>query len=103
MLSDPLWSLDWFARESVTIPDSATALTAATYNVSTRPHARVALITVEDAQISFTLDGTTPTATVGHLADIGDTITLRNSNEVNRFQAIRTGSTSGTLKVSYAR
>lgn len=100
-------SVAFFAYESVTVANSATSLTAATYSPSGRTHAQYALVTVETAAIRFTLDGTTPSndadTPVGHLAAVGDVIELEGSNTIARFQAIRSTSTSGVLRVSYAR
>ena len=97
--------LDWFANETVTIDNTAggITLTAGTHSVSGRPNAQVALLTLEAGQIRFTLDGTAPTTTAGHIMDIGDVVTLKSSNEVRRWKGIRTGATSGTLIASYAR
>lgn len=84
-------------HETVTVAGTAIGITA-TASEGVLPHA--ALITVEAAQISATVDGTTPTATVGHLIEVGDSITLTDRGEVMRFLAIRTGGTSATLKVT---
>ncbi len=84
-------------HETVTVAGTAIGITA-TGSEGVVPHA--AVITVEAAQISFTVDGTTPTSTVGHLADPGDVITLAGRGEVMQFLAIRTGGVSGTLKVT---
>jgi hypothetical protein len=83
------------AHESVTVGAAAIGLTAATYR-----RARKAFLTLETAQIRFNYDGTTPTSTVGHLMEVGQTLELKNHDEIVNFLAIRTGS-SGTLKVSY--
>lgn len=100
MHHDPLYGLDFFAHESITVDNTSggKSLTAATYG-----QARIAFISVEDAQIRFTVDGTAPTTTVGHIANSTDKFYLLSGNEITRFRAIRTGSTSGVVKVSYAR
>ena len=86
-------------HESVTAADSSIGITATSQDGVT-PFA--AVITVEVAQISFTVDGTTPTPTVGHQADPGDVIELAGRAEVSNFLAIRTGGVSATLKVTPA-
>ena len=86
-------------HESVTVAGTAIGITA-TPQDGVAPFA--AVITVEGAQISFTVDGTTPTPTVGHQADPGDVIELVGRAEVSNFRAIRTGGVSATLKVTPA-
>ena len=83
------------AYESISVSSVAVILTVATYGP--RPHA---VITVEDNSIRFRLDGTAPTATEGHLAEPGDVIHLHNHDQLEDFQAIRTGA-DAVLKCSY--
>ena len=84
------------AFEQLTVADTAKTLTAATYGLAKR-----SVITVETAQIRFRTDGTAPTAAVGHLADIGDSVTLESAEDIANFKAIRTGAVSAVLNVSY--
>ena len=84
-------------HESVTVAGTAIGITTTAAD-GILPTA--AYITVEDAAIRFTLDGTTPTATVGHLAQPGDAIELVDRAELTGFSAIRQGGTSGTIKVT---
>ena len=84
-------------HETVTVAGAAIGITSSASG-GVLPHA--ALITVEVAQISVTVDGTTPTPTVGHILEPGDEITLTDRGEVMNFRAIRTGGTSATLKVT---
>ena len=58
-------------------------------------------MTLETAQIRWTCDGTTPTTTVGHLMEVGESITLHGHQNLSKFRSIRTGGTSGSLRVSY--
>ena len=86
------------AYESVTVDATVggVLLTAATYLRATK-----AFMTLESAQIRFTKDGTAPTTSVGHLLQVGQTVYLENADEIRNFRAIRTGSSSGVLKVTY--
>lgn len=59
-----------------------------------------ALLTLETAQIRFRYDGTDPTATVGHVLNPNDVLRLEGI-QLQKFKAIRTGSTSGVLSVTY--
>ncbi len=82
--------------ESVTVTGSSTALTTATI-----AQKESALITVETAQVRFTLNGTAPTATAGHVLEVGDVLELDSSEALGLVRFIRTGGTSGTLRCSY--
>lgn len=85
------------AYESVTVADSAIGLTALTYVNATK-----AEMTLESGQIRVRKDGTAPTSGEGHLVEIGDIITLESATDIANFKAIRTGTDSGVLKVSYS-
>jgi len=89
--------------ESITVAATAVSLTAANYTTvasEAGQNFRRAVCTVETAQIRFRVDGTAPTSAEGHIANVDDIIKL-DRHEASLFQAIRTGSTSGVLKVSY--
>lgn len=88
---------DAYAYESVTVADSAIGLTSNTYDDSIK-----AELTLETAQIRVRKDGTDPTSDEGHLVEVGDTIVLNSAADLATFKAIRTGSTSGVLKVTYS-
>lgn len=60
-----------------------------------------AFITCETAQVRFTLDGTAPTTTIGHLLNPGDILRLDSAADLVAFRAIRTGATSGVLQGSF--
>ncbi len=83
--------------EAITVAGTAIGLTDADMIASAEDHA---ILTVEDANIRYTVDGTTPTPTVGHLALVGAKITLTSSAELVRFLAIRTGGVSASVRVS---
>jgi len=61
-----------------------------------------ALVTAETAQVRFTVDGTAPTTTVGHLLNPGDTLELDSNEDIDAFRAIRTGAASGVLKATFS-
>ena len=56
--------------------------------------------TLETDQIRFTVDGTTPTSSVGHLMSITDTLVLEEPHEIANFQAIKV-TNNASLKVTY--
>lgn len=82
--------------EAITVANTAKTLTAGTYG-----SAQKAIMTLETAQIRVRFDGTAPTTSEGHLVEVGDVITLNAGSQMSTFQAIRTGATSGVLKVTY--
>lgn len=105
-----------YAYEKLTSITASTALTAATYLQSvsandvfsrTRtPHE--AYITVEDADVRVTFDGTTPTVSAGtgagHLYGHGDTITIQGFENIVKFRAINAVASNGAvLRVTYFR
>ena len=81
--------------ETIVIGSSAVSLDA-----DAKVGCRKAFLALETAQIRFRYDGGDPTATVGHLMNPGDILTLEGIG-VNNFRAIRTGSTDGLLSVTY--
>jgi hypothetical protein len=87
---------DFSAYEAITVAGTAVGLTAATILGK-----ETAIITVETAQVRVTLDGTTPTSTVGHILEVGDVLEIDSSEGLTKASFIRTGGTSGTLRCSY--
>lgn len=85
------------AYESVTVAGTAVGLTALTYGDATR-----AILTLETAQVRARWDGTNPTAGEGHILQVDDVLILRSASDIANFKAIRTGGTSGVLKVTYS-
>lgn len=86
------------AFESVSVTDTATSLTAAT--VAQYTHA---LITCETAVVRFRLDGTNPTASVGHELAVGDSLALDSNDQLLNARFIRRDGVSATLRCSYGR
>ena len=91
--------------EAITVADSAIGFTQGKIVPGSGSYegmsAQEVYCTLETAAIRFTIDGTTPTTSVGHLLNTGDTLKLSNPNMIQNFSAIRTASTNGSLKVSY--
>jgi hypothetical protein len=57
-------------------------------------------IDYNDEDIRFTIDGTVPTATVGHLLRKGGILELDNGSDVKNFRAIQVSAPS-TLRITY--
>jgi hypothetical protein len=69
-------------------------------------NAEEAVITVETADIRWTIDGTVPTVTagtaLGHLASAGDVITISGYENIKAFRAINAVAASGsTLRATF--
>ena|SRR3990167_4279070 len=87
--------------ETITVADTAIGLTAS--KLASTPRPKKVVITIETAQIRYRMDGTDPSATVGHLANPLDSIVLEGYSQLNGTKFIRKGSTSATISVSYLR
>ena len=86
------------AFESITVSTTSVALTANLRNTHTH-----AFITAETAPVRWRPDGaiTAPTATVGHLLDVGDVLELRVIDQLEQIRFIRRDGADGILMVSY--
>lgn len=89
-----------FAYEKMTVTNAVKTLTAATY-VSGDKKARVAYLSVETNGVNFTYDGTTPSATEGHLLNAGESITINGYANISQFKMFRSGAADATVKVTY--
>lgn len=87
--------------EQLTVTNVVTVLSEKFYKQQTFMKAQKAVITVETADMRFTTDGVDPTTSVGHLVGSGDTIELDSPDEIKKFKAVRTGSTSAVINVTY--
>lgn len=83
--------------EDVTVSTAAVGLTAAKVAAS-----RTAFITCEGGAVRYRLDGTAPTASVGHVLNVGGTLTL-SGTDIKQVSFIRRDSVDGTLRVSYGQ
>jgi hypothetical protein len=84
-----------FAHETITVSETPTVLTAATYG----RYATSALLTVEDP-IIYTLDGTTPSTTVGHWVRSGQL--LLGTYQLRAIKMVSTApGTSTIVQVTY--
>ncbi len=87
-----------FQTLSITDATGGVGFTGATYAGATH-----AFMILETAQIRWTIDGTAPTTTVGHLLEIGQSLTLTNFQQIANFRGRRTGGTSGSLSVTFSK
>lgn len=89
-----------FAHETLTVTNAVKVLTASTYVVGSR-YSQAAYITIEDADVRYTYDGTTPSATVGHLLTSGSSIALSGHRDISTFKAYRAAGIDATLRITY--
>src|SRR5437016_932119 len=75
--------------EQITVANTAIGFTATAITPSGQLQATVASCRLETAQIRWTVDGTTPTTTVGTPLEIGDSITVSGHDLMVTFRAIR--------------
>lgn len=96
--------------ETITATTSSVGFTASKILPTTGDfvgkQARAALISVETADIRFTIDGTTPTVTsgngAGHLLTPGMFYELAGENNVSNFRCINAvGSSGAKIKCTY--
>jgi len=91
--------------EDITAGTSAVGLTSAKIAPATGPYARLsaraALISSENGDIRFRIDGGVPSVSVGHYLTSGDTLVLTGTQAIQQFRAIRGGETDGVLRVTY--
>lgn len=91
-----------FASETLTVAGTAIGYSTSVIPVVTgNPDVLKASFIVEGGPIRITLDGTTPTTSVGMLFQPGDFVTIEGEKDVKNFLAIRTTATSATLYVTY--
>jgi len=94
--------------EKITVADTVKTLTSSKYSSDVLQASSGSnsvgpsvLITAEGGDMRYRLDGNNPTTTDGHLLSNGDVLKLKDYDDIQRFKAIRVGSVSGVLQVSY--
>ena len=90
-----------YDTESITVSNTAIGFTSGSIEPGDGTIPYKATFTVETAQIRFTMDGTTPTSSIGFLAQIGDVITINGQSDIRAFRAIRVTSTDATIQPVY--
>lgn len=95
-----------FAYEQLVV-DGVTQLTEATFTTTTKDGdvqvAKRAIITVENAQLRYRMDGGNPTTTLGHLLNPQDILVIIGNQNMLNFRAIKTGSTNSEINGSYEK
>ncbi len=83
-------------KESVTVTSASIGLTAATLKGKIFAH-----ITCESNPVRFWLDGSTPSATVGHRLEAGGVLDLDSAHQLANVRFFAVGA-DATLRVSFA-
>lgn len=63
--------------------------------------ARSATVQVQGGAIRFTFDGTTPTAVIGHRADVGAIITITGTEALRGFQWLSEAAVNNSLAITF--
>ncbi len=93
-----------YAFEQLTVTNSVQVLTPSKYMASTTiGGASSAFLTNYGAAILYTYEGTTPSATVGHVLPDGGVLVLTGQNQMSQFKAFRQGSTDSLISITYER
>jgi hypothetical protein len=93
--------------EQLTVSNSVKTLTEAEFKPkdATLRSAHTAMISLEGTagtnDVRWTVDGTTPSSSVGHLLKAGDQVVVMGLGNLLKFKAIRAGSSDGILTISY--
>lgn len=94
-----------FATERKTVSSTAVTLTTATFEPGTDRalFARYAVLSTETDAIRFLMvSGSTPTASIGHLAPTGSYITICGLTSIENFKMIRV-TTDAAVQATYFR
>ncbi len=93
-----------FAYEQLTVTTGVQVLTPSKYAAAQGyERGASAMITVLGGDIRYTYDGTTPSATVGHVLRDGGILTLEGQNQMEQFKAYRYGTADVEMSVTYER
>ena len=92
-----------YSFEQLAVSNSVQVLTPSLYMPSTTSGgASSAFLTNDGAAIRYTYEGTTPSATVGHLLSDGGTLILNGQNQMAQFKCIRESADS-EISITYER
>jgi hypothetical protein len=91
--------------EEISVGSSVAELSPAKIMPTTGPYARMAaraaLLSSENGDIRFRIDGGAPSASSGHYLTSGDTLVLTGTQALQQFRAIRSGDADAILQVTY--
>ena len=96
--------MDAVGFEGLDVSTSAVGVDATVSTPDVTAPVNAALVTIETAAARWRIDGSDPTASVGHLLDTtAHDLVILGSNNVRRFRVIRDAGADAKLFVSYYR
>jgi hypothetical protein len=91
--------------EEVTVGVSAVGFSSTKLMPTTGPYARMparaAMVSSENGDIRFRIDGGLPTISSGHYFTNGDNLVVTGTQSLQQFRGIRCGDADGLLMVTY--
>jgi hypothetical protein len=91
--------------EEITVGVSVVGCSSSKIMPTTGPYARMAaraaLVSSENGDLRFRIDGGLPSASSGHYLTSGDTLVLTGTQAIQQFRGIRSGDTDAELRVTY--
>ena len=90
--------------ETITVSTTAIGCTSTQvrkFSSGVRQEATSAFFTAEGANARYRMDGTDPTASVGHLLNSGEALTVDGLENLTKLRFIRDDATDVTLSVTY--
>ncbi len=95
-----------FAYEQLVV-NGVIRLTEATFTTTTNDGdvqvAKRAILTIENGQLRYRLDGGNPSTTQGHLLNPMDVLIVIGNQNMLNFRAIKKGSTNSEINASYEK
>ena len=86
---------------SVTVVGCSSTKIMPTTGPYARMAARAALVSSENGDLRFRIDGGLPSVSSGHYLTSGDTLVLTGTQAIQQFLGIRCGDTDAVLRVTY--
>jgi hypothetical protein len=91
--------------EEVTVGVAVVGFSSTKIMPTTGPYARLsaraALVSSENGDLRFRIDGGAPSLSSGHYLTSGDTLVLTGTQAIQQFRGIRCGDTNAVLRVTY--
>ena len=91
--------------EEISVGSSVVQLSSAKITPTSGPYARMsaraALLSSENGDIRFRIDGGVPSASSGHYLTSGDALVISGTQALQQLRAIRSGDADGLLRVTY--
>ena len=93
-----------FSFEQLIVTTAVQVLTPTKYAGSDPfEEASTAFLSLDGGDIRYTYDGTTPSATVGHILSNGGALVLTGQNQIKQFKCFKYGNDNSTISITYER